>query len=155
MTDARSSPLIPYQVGDRDDRPWGCYEVVAVGKTQAGEDYCEKKITVLPGQILSLQSHDLRREVWRVLEGELTVVLNDRHLTLGQGEEVRVPQRSFHAMGNLGSFPCIVFERQEGLCREEDIRRYLDAYGRATEISDDPAAAASLRLYKNILSRLR
>lgn len=147
--------LAAYNVGDRDTRPWGEYEVTAVGVNDSNEEYCEKKITVLPKQILSLQSHELRRELWRVVAGELTVVLNDRRVTLKAGEEIRVPLGSIHAMANTSDQPCVVFERQEGICREEDIRRYLDAYGRGVESTNTPIVEASLSVYRQVMSELK
>ena len=155
MSSPAAAQLAPYAVGDRDTRPWGEYEVTAVTTNAAGEEVCEKKITVLPQQILSLQSHELRRELWRVVEGELTVVLNDRRITLQAGEEINVPLGSIHAMANVAMEPCVVFERQEGTCREEDIKRYLDAYGRGTEDSADPVVAASLEVYRGVMNELR
>lgn len=155
MAQAASSTLAEYNVGDRDTRPWGEYEVTAVGTTDSGEEYCEKKITVLPKQILSLQSHDLRREVWRVIEGQLTVVLNDTRHTLNAGQEIKVPLGSIHAMANVSAGPCVVFERQEGICREEDIRRYLDAYGRGVENTSDPVVVASLDVYKKVMAEIK
>jgi mannose-1-phosphate guanylyltransferase/mannose-6-phosphate isomerase len=144
-----------YTVGDHDARPWGEYEVTAVGLTTSGEEYCEKKITVLPRQILSLQSHELRRELWRVTSGELTVILNDQNITLKAGESINVPLGSIHAMANVSDEPCVVFERQEGVCREADIKRYLDAYGRGVEESNDPFVVASLATYTKVLNALK
>ncbi len=151
MTATSTPALEAYKIGDRDTRPWGEYEVTAVGITESGEEYCEKKITVSPRQILSLQSHEMRRELWRVTSGELTVVLNDELHTLKAGEEIKVPLGSIHAMANMSDIPVVVFERQEGICREEDIKRYLDAYGRGTEDSSDPAVAASLSVYRKVM----
>jgi mannose-6-phosphate isomerase-like protein (cupin superfamily) len=142
--------MAAYQVGDRDSRPWGEYEVTAVG-TNDNAEFCEKCIIVQPNNILSLQSHDLRRETWGVLDGELTVILNDRLVTLRPGEEIFIPQSSIHAMANLSDRPCKVFERQEGICREEDIKRYLDAYGRDVAESEDPNVRASLANYRKVL----
>lgn len=142
-----------YKVGDRDQRPWGEYEVTAVGM-DGEEEYCEKSITVNPANILSLQSHDLRRETWSVKSGELTVVLNENVITLKAGQDIFIPCGSIHAMANLADAPCIVFERQEGICREEDIKRYLDAYGRAVEDSTDPIVKASLAAYRSVLDSI-
>ena len=144
-----------YKVGDRDIRPWGMYEVTAVGRTAQGEEFCEKIITILPGQSLSLQSHELRRELCRVAQGELTVILNGQRITLKAGEDINVPLGNIHAMANLSSSSCVVFERQEGICREDDIKRYLDAYGRSVEAPSDPVASASLSVYKKILDDLK
>lgn len=144
-----------YQIGDHDERPWGSYEVTDVGVNASGEEYCEKKITVLPQQILSLQSHEQRRELWRVTSGELTVILNDQKITLQAGQDINVPLGSIHAMANVSDAPCIVFERQEGICREADIKRYLDAYGRGVEASTDPVITASIATYTQVLNALK
>lgn len=145
--------MAAYQVGDHDTRPWGEYEVTAVGM-DGTDEYCEKCITVQPNNILSLQSHNLRRETWKVTEGELTVILEDKVITLKAGEDIFVPMGSIHAMANLSDAPCTVFERQEGICREDDIIRYLDAYGRAVEESDDAAVKASLAAYRSVLDKI-
>lgn len=144
------STMVAYKVGDRDVRPWGEYQVTAVG-TNDNDEFCEKCITVAPYNVLSLQSHEMRRETWGVLQGVLTVILNDRLLTLRAGEEIFIPQGSIHAMANLSGQPCRVFERQEGICREEDIKRYLDAYGRDVAESNDPNVRASLANYRKVL----
>jgi mannose-6-phosphate isomerase len=144
--------MAEYKVGDRDTRPWGHYVVTGVGANAAGEEYCEKEITVNSGKILSLQSHEHRRETWIVEQGTLTVVLNDRRIELSPGGELMIPKGSIHCMANLGDTPCIVRERQEGLCREEDIRRYVDAYGRQTYMSLLPGAGKSIALYRKILT---
>ena len=47
-----------YKKGDHDTRPWGTWEVL-----DAGDTFCVKKITVTPGNILSLQSHNHRAEL--------------------------------------------------------------------------------------------
>lgn len=47
----------------RSDRPWGWYEVLHDG------DYKVKRIHVMPGKRLSLQSHQHRAERWIVVAG--------------------------------------------------------------------------------------
>ncbi len=152
---AAVSNLAAYKIGDTDNRPWGTYTVTGVGMNKAGEEYCEKSITVNPGQALSLQSHEYRREHWTVESGVLTVISDDQRLELKAGQDVRLPQGAIHCMANLGKEPCIVKELQEGLCREDDIKRYVDSYGRATETLTSPKAEASIALYNGILSEIR
>ena len=123
-----------YSTGEKVQRPWGNYEVVKVGVTSKGKEYCEKLITVNPGQILSLQSHKMRSEMWTVQQGKLEVILNGTHYRLSKGNGVKVPVEVIHCMANnINNEPCIVHERQEGICREDDIIRYIDAYGRQTQ----------------------
>jgi mannose-6-phosphate isomerase-like protein (cupin superfamily) len=144
--------MAAYKIGDRDERPWGSYEVTSVGRTESGEEYCEKLITVNPGQVLSLQSHDHRRESWKVEQGSLTVILDGWQIEMQPGNSLLIPLGSTHCMANLGSAPCLVRERQEGTCREEDIKRYLDAYGRETADAAQPAARRSMSLYRELLA---
>ena len=142
-----------YREGDSDERPWGSYTVTAIGKTDSGDDFCEKEITVNPGQKLSLQSHQFRREHWRVKEGILTVIRDDEQLILGPDAEIDIPQGAVHCMANTGDTVCIVYERQEGICREDDITRYADPYGRASEPEKAPnIVKKSLLLYNQILT---
>jgi len=63
-TDHRSASYIRYEVGDRDSRPWGTWEVLATG-----DRYTVKRISVLPGHRLSLQYHQHRSEHWTIVEG--------------------------------------------------------------------------------------
>lgn len=141
-----------YNVGDSHKRPWGEYLVTAVGTTMAGREYCEKNITIYPGKILSLQSHEMRWEKWKVIEGTLTVILEDKVMRLEPGQSVEIPLKAIHAMANTENVPCVVFERQEGTCREDDIIRYVDAYGRRVLASVDSRIAASIAAYTEIMS---
>lgn len=143
-----------YAVGDMDIRPWGTYVVQAVGVNAAGEESCEKEIHINAGQALSLQAHDHRREHWRVMGGELTVILDGKRITLTEGQSVQIPKGSVHCMANLTERTCIVKELQHGICREEDIHRYCDANGRKTVESTDERVVSSLGLYKQLLEEL-
>jgi mannose-6-phosphate isomerase len=143
-----------YKVGDKDSRGWGGYIVTAVGTHGNGEEFCEKDITVNPGQALSLQSHDHRREHWVVTEGTLTVVLDGDRLTLEPGDDVRIPVGGVHCMANLSSAKCVVHEVQEGLCREEDIHRFKDMNNRPVEQSDASNVVSSLTVYDQILGEI-
>ena len=118
-----------YAPGQVDTRPWGQWEVLDVG-FDGREDYCVKKITINPGGVLSLQSHNHRREYWVVLSGTVTVMIDRDMFEMGPGETTHVPVRAKHRMVNKTSTPVIVLEIQSGQCREDDITRYEDVYGR-------------------------
>ncbi len=119
-----------YKVGDSDIRPWGKWEVVGFYQKD-GEDYVEKHITVTPTGILSLQSHKLRREKWTVLKGKLRVTLNDNIIDMSEGESIDIPANAKHRMENPFNEDVVVHEIQMGECKESDIIRYEDAYGRS------------------------
>lgn len=129
QTNTPNSNLAAYIIGETDTRPWGHYTVLDVG-TENGEEYCTKTITVNPGGVLSLQSHKLRREEWTVLEGDLEVTRDKEILNLKAGESIDIPQGAIHRMANRSDKPVVVKEIQRGICREEDIERFEDIYGR-------------------------
>lgn len=148
------SDLESYKIGDSDIRPWGKYIVTDVGTDQKGEEFCEKEITVSPGQILSLQSHKHRREHWKVIAGTLTVVLDGKRMNLTAGQSIDIPLHGIHCMANTKATACIVHERQTGLCSEDDITRYADAYGRAPEINN-ASIQNSIKIFNEILEEIK
>ncbi|MCB9982186.1 MAG: phosphomannose isomerase type II C-terminal cupin domain [Rhodospirillales bacterium] len=143
--------LVGYAPGDQGFRPWGWYEVLNVGM-EGREEFCEKKIGIRPHQALSLQRHHGRREVWRVEEGELTVIVDGRLHTLHRDDTILIPLASAHCMMNLIDRPLIVYEKQMGLCREDDNDRLYDFNGRETVpvAEDDHKALESIELYKKV-----
>lgn len=115
-------------VGDRDQRPWGSFEVVAQG---AG--YQVKRICVLPGQQLSLQRHQRRQEHWVVVQGIAAVQLGDRWTQLHVGQAIDIAIGEWHRLKNAGSEVLELVEVQIGsYLGEDDIERIADDYGRLT-----------------------
>ena len=83
------------QTLEHDIRPWGEYEVLLNDpKVKV------KKIRVKPGQRLSYQYHEKRREVWTVVSGLLTIVLEDEKLFRKEGQSVRIPLGYKHRAWN-------------------------------------------------------
>ena len=118
--------IVRYAVGESDSRPWGRWEVVAVG-----DSYTVKRITVLPGERLSLQYHHHRSEHWTVVEGEAQVEIDASVHELGFGEHVFIPVGAKHRVRNGGHAPLVFIEVQVGdLLDENDIVRVSDDYGR-------------------------
>lgn len=129
MTQQSYNPDV-YNVGDSDTRPWGKWEVIKV-LDKEGEQHVEKRITVTPGGILSYQSHELRREKWTVLKGRLRVTLDGKIIDLNEGESIDIPLKAKHRMANPFDKDVLVHEVQMGTCKESDIVRYEDNYGRS------------------------
>ncbi len=112
---------------EASERPWGRYVVLA-----DEADHKVKRITVKPGQRLSLQSHQHRSEHWFVVKGSGRVTLNDGLVELGPGEAVDIPQTTRHRMENVGSDDLVFVEIQTGsYFGEDDIERFEDDYGRS------------------------
>jgi len=108
-------------------RPWGYYEVLL------DTPYTKvKQITVEPGHRLSYQSHKHREEYWTCVEGELTVILNDKELLIPYGHSIHIPLGAKHRMWNKEEKDLLkVVEVQVGsYFGEDDIIRYQDDYER-------------------------
>jgi mannose-1-phosphate guanylyltransferase/mannose-6-phosphate isomerase len=117
------------EVGTTGRRPWGTYEVLS-----AGDGYLVKVLSVLPGAILSLQSHNHRSENWTIVQGVARVTLDDEILDKVTGEAVHVPIKARHRIENPGTEVLRIVEVQMGAVLEEgDIIRYEDNYGRNIE----------------------
>lgn len=115
-----------YQTGDKDNRPWGTWEVLA-----CGENYCIKKIVVNPQAKLSLQLHHHRSEHWIIIKGIATVTLGDSILEKQPFEHIFIPQETKHRIANLVSQPLEFIEVQTGETLDEnDIIRLEDIYNR-------------------------
>ena len=107
-------------------RPWGSYTVLEEGK-----DYKVKRISVLPGQRLSLQMHHQRSEHWVVIAGTARVIRGKKTFRLGLGESTVIPKHTRHRLENPGKVPLEIIEVQRGTyVGEDDIIRYADEYGR-------------------------
>ena len=117
---------IAYKVGDSDTRPWGTWEVLAVG-----ESYIVKRIIVAPHQRLSLQSHNYRSEHWIIVTGTAMVTLDDKVVEAPQNTHVFIQSQQKHRIENRTNTPIVFIEVQAGDTLDEtDIIRYQDDYGR-------------------------
>ncbi|MDO9708006.1 mannose-1-phosphate guanylyltransferase/mannose-6-phosphate isomerase [Paracraurococcus lichenis] len=107
-------------------RPWGHYE----GLIQ-GDRFQVKKISVRPGQKLSLQKHFHRAEHWVVVNGTAVVQRDADSILLRENESIYLPLGCVHRLENPGMIPLTLIEVQSGAyLGEDDIVRIEDTYGR-------------------------
>jgi mannose-1-phosphate guanylyltransferase/mannose-6-phosphate isomerase len=108
------------------NRPWGTYATL---KEEDG--YKVKRITVAPGESLSLQYHHQRAEHWVVVQGVAIVQVGKvEHKTL-PGEYRYIPLGEKHRLTNIGDEELVLIEVQCGsYLGEDDIVRLNDVYGR-------------------------
>jgi mannose-1-phosphate guanylyltransferase/mannose-6-phosphate isomerase len=106
-------------------RPWGAFRQYA-----HNERVTVSLMTVLPGQRLSLQSHEERSELWIVLDEGAMVQTGDAVRSCRAGEEIWIPAGKRHRLCCDGSAPVRVLEVAFGSWEREDIQRFEDDYGR-------------------------
>jgi mannose-1-phosphate guanylyltransferase / mannose-6-phosphate isomerase len=114
------------RLGREVARPWGSFDSLA-----SGTGYQVKRLVVLPGGCLSLQSHLHRTEHWVVASGTATVTLDDHVHEMSRGQYICIPVGGRHRIENRGQDTVVVVEVQIGdYLGEDDIVRYADRYGR-------------------------
>ncbi len=118
--------VVRYAIGDTDERPWGRWEILAVG-----DRYACKRITVKPDGKLSLQLHHHRDEHWTIVEGNAQVTCGDERRAVGPNTHVFIPRETAHRIENPGDVDVVFIEVQQGdQLDEDDIVRLEDVYGR-------------------------
>ena len=107
-------------------RPWGHYDSIDFGKRDQ-----VKRITVKPGEKLSIQMHHHRSEHWIVVSGTARVTNGDKTFLVRENESTYIPLGTIHALENPGKIPLEMIEVQTGVyLGEDDIVRFEDRYGR-------------------------
>jgi mannose-1-phosphate guanylyltransferase/mannose-6-phosphate isomerase len=107
-------------------RPWGEYDAI-----DSGDRFQVKRITVKPGEQLSLQMHHHRAEHWIVVRGTARVTRGDETFLLSENESTYIPLGTVHRLENPGRVPLEMIEVQSGsYLGEDDIVRFEDTYGR-------------------------
>ncbi len=117
---------VSYHIGEREDRPWGDWEVLDVGPT-----YVVKRIRIHPGESLSLQLHHFREEHWTVVAGSGLITIGDETRPIATNDTASIASGCAHRMNNTGTETLVFIEVQIGSClSEDDIVRLSDSYGR-------------------------
>lgn len=109
-------------------RPWGSYTVL-----EEGPRYKIKRITVSPGQRLSLQMHYHRSEHWVVVKGTAKVTVGREESVVHENESIYIPKSQTHRLENPGKVLLELIEVQVGeYVGEDDIVRFQDDYARTS-----------------------
>ena len=108
------------------ERPWGNYEILSTTETSQ-----VKRITVKPGQRLSLQTHERRSEYW-VIESGLGQVQIEKEIHEAKPTSAFIIDEGMsHRVTNIGNEILVFIEIQLGTYfGEDDIIRLEDDYGR-------------------------
>ena len=108
-----------------EQRPWGRFRRLTLNQLST-----VKLITVNPGQVLSLQFHNYRDELWVVLTSGLQITVGEKTWQPKPYEEIYIPSKTNHRVEGMGTHPSYWFEISLGKFDEEDIVRLADNYGR-------------------------
>ncbi len=110
----------------RVHRPWGAFEPIGEGPR-----YQVKRLTVKPGESLSLQMHHHRAEHWIVVSGTARVTRDEETFLLTENQSTYIPLGSTHRLTNPGTIALEIIEVQSGsYLGEDDIVRFDDVYNR-------------------------
>ena len=110
------------------DKPWG--KVVTYALNQPSS---VRVITVEPAQETSVHYHQLRDEMWVVLDRDLQIQIGNRTTLAQPGEEFVVAAETTHRITNTGDARGRVLEIAYGYTTEDDTLRLEDDYGRSLE----------------------
>jgi mannose-6-phosphate isomerase len=110
------------------EKPWGKVATYALNQPSS-----VRIITIEAGQTTSEHYHQLRDEMWVVLDPGLRIQIGNRVVEAKQGEEFVVPSEEPHRITNTGDRPGRVLEIAHGYTTEDDTFRLQDDYGRPLE----------------------
>lgn len=107
------------------DKPWGRVTTYTMNQPAS-----VRLIEVDAGEQTSLHYHELRDEVWIVLDPGLVVVVGDEEFEAKPGDEFVVPAERPHRIVSRGERGRVL-EIAYGFTTEDDNHRLTDAYGRS------------------------
>lgn len=113
------------------DKPWGKVTTYALNQPAS-----VRLITIDAGQETSEHYHQLREEMWVVLDEGLVIQIGNKTVEAGPGQEFIVSSEEPHRISNSGSARGRVLEIAFGYTTEEDTFRLRDDYGRPLEDPD-------------------
>ncbi len=110
------------------EKPWGKVTTYSLNQPSS-----VRMITIEAGQETSEHYHQLREEMWVVLDDGLRIQIGNRVVDAAAGEEFIVPSEEPHRITNTGSRRGRVLEVAHGYTIEDDTLRLQDPYGHPLE----------------------
>jgi mannose-6-phosphate isomerase-like protein (cupin superfamily) len=110
------------------EKPWGKVTTYALNQPAS-----VRVIWVEPDQSTSEHYHQLRDEMWVILDEGLRIQIGNRVVDARPGDEFVVSAEEPHRITNTGSKRGRVLEIAHGYTTEDDTLRLQDDYGRPLE----------------------
>lgn len=113
VSDKKQSSFIKPYVDEIDqqimfaEKSWGSFQVIDIG-----ESSMTIKVTLNPGHKMNYHSHELRDEVWTVVDGRGRTIVNGEMWQIGPGDVIRMPAGVAHTI--LADTKLYVIEVQIG-----------------------------------------
>jgi mannose-1-phosphate guanylyltransferase len=132
VSDKDASPRIKEIVGNFDNRPmyeerrWGSYKVLDHTKFKDGNEILTRKIRISAGKNLSYQYHNLRTEVWTIVNGEGVFALNGGLKVVKPGDVLKINRGDHHSVKAVSNLEFIEVQSGHELIEEDIIRVFMD-----------------------------
>ena len=134
-------PRGPLPGREHQFRPWGWWEVL-----DQGEGWKVKRLVVKPRKRLSYQTHSHRGELWIVMNGIATCLVEGRTIVGHPGDCIEIGVEVAHRITNEHDEDLVIVELQRGAYTgEDDICRLEDDFGRIPDAVVDDADGADVR----------
>jgi mannose-1-phosphate guanylyltransferase len=99
------------------EKSWGEYKVIDVE-----DNSLTIRVTLHAGHKMNYHSHELRDEVWTVVEGEGIAVINGRKREVGPGEVIQLPRGCKHSIKATTELKVIEVQMGDNIKAEDKIR---------------------------------
>jgi mannose-1-phosphate guanylyltransferase/mannose-6-phosphate isomerase len=101
-------------------RPWGSYD-----RIDSGDRFHVNRLTIKPGQAMTMQMHHHRAEHWIVVAGTARIIRGEESFLLEENQSTFIPLGVRHRIENPGKIPLHIIEVQSGAyLGEDDIVRF-------------------------------
>jgi len=105
-----------------EERRWGRYRVLDYAVYPDGREVLTKRIFIAAGRNLSYQYHSCRDEVWTIVSGRGTVVLDGRRQAVSAGDVLIVPKECKHSVRAIADLEIIEVQTGTPLIEEDIVR---------------------------------
>ena len=109
-----------------EERYWGEYKVLDYRIDIDGCNHLTKHLIVAPGRHLSYQRHARRTEMWTVVDGTGTFIIDEKAIPVTRGDYVCVKPGTWHAIGADTELHIIEVQVGDALIEEDIERQELD-----------------------------
>ncbi|QGQ97219.1 cupin domain-containing protein [Paenibacillus psychroresistens] len=126
------SPRIKEVLNHIDSRPmyeerrWGHYRVIDYMKYIEGNEVLTKRIFIHAGKNISYHYHNKRSEIWTMINGEATVIINEKSYQVRAGDVVRIPEGTKHSIFADSDVEFIEVQSGMELVEEDVVRICLE-----------------------------